>query len=428
MSPLAPAQVIGDRDLAALESFGATHPRCGTNRMRVVVLGAGYGGMTAALRLARRLKGCAGPGGMAELVLVDRHPYHLLKTRLHEAAVSGDEVAVGIPELLRDLNLRFECGEVEDIDLGRRRVITNTGEIAYDVLVIAMGAQSAYRGVPGLRENTLTLRTREDAVRLRSHLQMRFAEADQTDDPVERARLRRIVIAGGGFSGVELAAELADRVAGEVLLLQSGERLLASAGPLLARWAAAQLRRRGVRVETQSRLVRAEPGIAHIAEREPIAAGTLIWMGGVQVSDVLQRMGAPTGRLGRILVDETLQVVGAPGVYAIGDAALGTDPVSGKEVPLTARFAAHEGRYVGDAIAARLQDAWVRPYHPRVRGDAYNMERYLGLASLAFGRRGKGHASALARMLKRFPAIRHMLRMRRERAAWHLDYPLVERN
>jgi NADH:ubiquinone reductase (H+-translocating) len=133
-------------------------------------------------------------------------------------------------------------------------------------------------------------------------------------------------------------------------------------------------------------------------------------------------MGAPTGRLGRVLVDGTLQVVGAPGVYAIGDAALARDPTSGREVPLTARFAAHEGRYVGDAIAARLRGASVVPYRPEVRGDAYNMERYLGLASLAFGGRGKRRLSrTISGLLKRLPATRHLLRLRREREAYALQ-------
>jgi NADH dehydrogenase len=429
MSPLAPALPVTEAQApSALEGLEPPHPLCGTGRIRVVILGAGYGGITAALRLARRLKGCARAGGAAELVLVDRHPHHLLKTRLHEAAVAGEEVAVSIEDLIRGLRIRFVRGEVGGIDLGRRRVVTSAGEIGYDVLVIAMGAQPAYRGVPGLREHARTLRSRSDALALRNHLARRSEEARRSTDPNTRARLRRIVIAGGGFSGVELAAELSDQTvapegadAGELVLLEAGDRLLPGAGPLLSRWATAQLGRRGVSIRTRTQLVRAEDGMAHLSTGERIEAGTLVWMGGVQVSEILQRIGAPTGRLGRLLVDETLQVVGAPGVYAIGDAALATDPASGREVPLTARFAAREGRYVGDAIAARLQGAWVAPYRPGVRGDAYNMERYLGLASLAFGGRGRRRVSRVTSgLLKRLPSARHLLRLRSERAAWRI--------
>lgn len=428
MSPLAPAPPVTEAQVrAALEWLEPPHPRCGTGRMRVVIIGAGYGGITAALRLARRLKGCARAEGAAELVLVDRSPYHLLKTRLHEAAVAGEEVAVSTEDLIRGLRIRFVRGEVSGIDLGRRRVVTSSGELGYDVLVIAMGAQPAYRGIPGLPEHARTLRSRSDALALRAHLERRSDEARQVTEPDARAR-RRIVIAGGGFSGVELVAELSDHMsalesteAGEIVLLEAGERLLPGAGPLLSRWAAAQLGRRGVSIRTRTQLVRADDGVAHLSTGERIEAGTLVWMGGVQVSEILQRMGAPTGRLGRVLVDETLQVVGAPGVYAIGDAALATDPTSGKEVPLTARFAAREGRYVGDAIAARLRGAWVAPYRPGVRGDAYNMERYLGLASLAFGGRGNRRlSSVISGLLKKLPAARHLLRLRGERAAWRV--------
>lgn len=429
MSPTTPASPALDEAalLAALEWLEPAHPRCDGTCTRVVVLGAGYGGLTAALRLARRLKECAGMDRGANLTLVDRNPFHLLKTRLHEAAVAGAEVAVGIPELIRDRRIRFHQGEVSAIDLGRRRVVTSSGALGYDVLVIATGAEPADRGVPGLREHALTLKTRADAVALRAHLEARGVEAEREADPDARARLRRIVIAGGGFAGVELAAELADRTETEVVLLEAGARLLPDAGSLLSRWATAQLARRGVHVRTGVRLARAGAGVAHLSTGESLEAGTLVWMGGVRIGDVLQRMGAPTGRLGRLLVDETLQVIGAPGVYAIGDAALATDPVSGREVPLTARFAAHEGRYVGEAIGARLRGAWVAPYRPRVRGDAYNMERYLGLASLALGRSEGRMGAAVAGTLKRLPGIRHLLRLRGERVAWLFDLPLARR-
>lgn len=430
MSAVAPAPAIGeDRVRAALERLDPPHPRCGTGRLRVVVLGAGYGGITAALRLARRLKGCSSTGGAAEVVLVDRNPYHLLKTRLPEAAVAGKDVAVSIADLVGKVNVRFVRAEVGQVDLGRRRIVTSAGDIGYDVLVLAIGARQSYANIPGLRANGLTLKTRADAVALRTHLERRNAQALLAEDPEERARLRRIVIAGGGFAGVELAAELADLgdslgtdEAGEIILLEAGDRLLPDGGPLLSRWATAQLRRRGVRVETDAKLVGAETGMAILSTGERIETGTLLWMGGVQVNDVLRQMEAPTGRLGRVLVDETLQVVGALGVYAVGDAALATDPATGVEVPLTARFAAQQGRYVGDAIAARLRKAWVAPYRPGLRGDAYNIERYLGLASLAFAGVRHGRArTAVARRLKKFPATRHLLRLRSERAAWLLD-------
>ncbi len=397
---------------------------------RIVVLGAGYGGLTCALRLGRRL-GSAVRAGELEIVLVDRNPYHLLETRLHEAAVRGVEVTIPIAKLLQRRPVRFIRADVTGLDIERRSVRTESGPIPYDALVIALGSKSASYGIPGLREHAFELKTLDDARGLKAHLEARFAEATGEPDPERRRRLRRVVIGGAGLTGVELATELTERIrdltgvplgapdGGEVVLLEAANRILLAHDHATARSAHRVLRRAGIRIVTDVRLLEVRKNAVALSSDEVLPVGTVVWTGGVRVPEIFQEAGFRTGEKGRVVVGETLQVEGAPNVYAIGDAALARDPNSGEPIPMAAQFALQQGRVVADNLVARRAGDRPIPYRPRILGEVISLGKHLATGWLALGWIGRLRLTGfLASLLKRAIAERHLALLWRESRRW----------
>ncbi|MDT8340946.1 MAG: NAD(P)/FAD-dependent oxidoreductase [Longimicrobiales bacterium] len=406
------------------------HPPETAGTVRVVVLGAGYGGLTCALRLGRRLKDQAAAGAV-ELLLVDRNPYHLLETRLHEAAARGAEVTIPLARVLAHRPVRFLLREVLGIDVDDRTVRTDAGTVAWDVLVVALGSRSVDFGIPGVAEHAFSLKTLEDAQSLKEHIDARFAEASGEPDPARRRWLRRIVVGGGGLTGVEAASELAERVrrlAGprddtteeaEVLLVEAGPRILPSHEDATAKRAAEVLRRAGIRILHGTRIVEVGGDHVRLSTDEVVQAGTVLWTGGVRASEILESSGLAVAAQGRVYVDASLKVRGAADVYALGDAALAVDPTTDEPVPMAAQFALQQGRLVADNIVARLSGGEERPYRPRVLGEVISLGRHLATGWVALGWAGRLRMTGfLASLLKRAIAERHLASLWRESRRW----------
>lgn len=401
-----------------------------TPTTRILVAGAGYGGLTCALRLARRLRRQV-EAGEVEVVLVDRNPYHLLETRLHEAAARGVEVTIPIAKLLTRRPVRFVQAEISGIDAVHHAVVTPGGRIAWDILVLALGSRSLDFGIPGIDRHAFELKTLEDARSLKRHLEARFAEADREPDLARRRWLRRIVVGGGGLTGVEAATELAERVrqltgselgttdGGEILLVEAAARVLPAHDDPTAGKTADILHRAGIRVMAGTRIE--EVGAEHVrlSTGEVLRSGTVLWTAGVRASEVLERSGMAVAQHGRALVDPTLRVRHFEDVYAIGDAALALDPVTHEPVAMAAQFALQQGRLVADNIVARLAGSKERAYRPRVLGEVISLGRHLAVGWLALGWGGRLRmAGFLTSLLKRAIAERHLASLWRESRRW----------
>lgn len=397
---------------------------------RILVAGAGYGGLTCALRLGRLLRERI-EAGEVEVVLVDRNPYHLLETRLHEAAARGVEVTIPIAKLLTRRPVRFVQAEISGIDAVHHAVVTPGGRIAWDILVLALGSRSLDFGIPGIGHHAFELKTLEDARSLKEHLEARFAEAAREPDPARRRWLRRIIVGGGGLTGVEAATELAERVrqltgselgtadGGEILLVEAAARVLPAHDDPTAGKTADILHRAGIRVLAGTRIE--EVGAEHVrlSTGELLRSGTVLWTAGVRASEVLERSGLAVAQHGRVLVDPTLRVRHLADVYAIGDAALSLDPRTREPVPMAAQFALQQGRLVADNIVARLAGTRERAYRPRVLGEVISLGRHLAVGWLALGWGGRVRmAGFLASLLKRAIAERHLASLWRESRRW----------
>lgn len=355
----------------------------------IVILGAGYGGLHVAQRLARLLKGERKANGAPwTTLIIDRQPHHQLTTelpRLVNNEVADDSLDIPLDQLLDGQRTRLLQAEIQSIQPGAAAqpgaIETSAGAIAYSQLVIALGSISNDFGIPGVREHMRPFLTTEDARDLRLAVISAIEEAarselEQPAAELEQLRQRvRVLIVGAGATGVEIAGAMAElmaeewerawRIAGkpEHYRLPKPDIVLLDARPMaLAGWSrqtsqavADALREMGVDLRLNTRIVQVEPGCVQINNGEWIAAGTLVWAGGVRAPKLLEAAGLPSGTGGRIQVDQFQRVAGHPNIYAVGDSALLLDKTTGRPVLPTADIALRSGETAALALTAALQ-------------------------------------------------------------------------
>jgi NADH dehydrogenase len=329
---------------------------------RVVVVGAGFGGLIAARKLATY---------PVQTTLVDRRNYHTFQPLLYQVATAGlspGEIAAPIRWILRGRrNVRILMGEVDDVDVSRRVVKVEDAEIPYDYLIVAAGSSHAYFGHDEWEPFAPGLKTIEDALEIRRRVLLAFELAErQAAEGGEQVQLNFVVV-GGGPTGVELAGTLAEiartALANEfhsidpdrarILLLEGGPRILPSYPEDLSRSGEEQLRRLGVEVHTSAMVTGVEPA-AVITTQTRLPAAVILWAAGVAASPLGKKLGAPVDRAGRVLVNPDLSIPGHPEVFVIGDLASLKDK-DGKPLPGLAPVAMQQGKATARNIARELQ-------------------------------------------------------------------------
>jgi NADH:ubiquinone reductase (H+-translocating) len=323
-------------------------------RRRVVIVGAGFGGLWCAQGLRK---------ADLDVTIVDRHNYHLFQPLLYQvatAALSPADIAAPIRAIVRNqLNARVLLDEVTGIDRASKRVqLVSGSSLPYDRLVLATGAGHAYFGHDEWAEFAPGLKTVDDATRIRRHVLLAFEQAEREPDPAHRAALLTFAVVGAGPTGVEMAGAIAElarhAIVGDfrtikpqsarILLLEAGPRALPTFRESLSQEAARALAGLGVELQTNARVEGIDAQSLTInGERVPCC--TTIWAAGVRASPAAQWLGVPGDRSGRVPVDERLHPSGIDDVYVIGD---------------TAAVAAHDGGLVpGIAPAAKQMGRWV---------------------------------------------------------------------
>lgn len=349
----------------------------GARAPRVVVLGGGFGGVYTALALER----LAGRGGRTDVSLVNRENYFVFQPMLAEV-IAGD---VGILDTLSPLRqlltgTRIFVRDAEAVDL-ERRVVTlaagitrRTHELPFDHLVVALGGVTDFRGIPGLPEHALAFKSLADAVRIRNHVIHVLEQASEERDTEERRAMLTFVVAGGGFSGTEVAAALNDfvrRAVGDypsiprsevrIVLIHSGERLLeGELTPQLAAYATTALAADGIELTLGERLVAATPGSAVLSDGWRIRTRTLISTVPSSPNPVVEGLGLPLVR-GRLDCAPTLAVKGADRVWAVGDCAL-VPQRDGRPSPPTAQHAIRQAKLLASNIVAHERRAPLRTF------------------------------------------------------------------
>jgi len=343
-------------------------------RKRVVIIGGGFAGIAAAHALRH---------ADAEVVLIDRRNHHIFQPLLYQVAtavLSPAEIAAPIRQLeAKQRNVSVLLAEVTGVDVAARTIEASSPgagvrKIAFDYLVVATGMRPSYFGHDEFAQHAPGLKSLNDAETIRAKILGAFELAAITEDEEERARLMTFVLVGAGPTGVELAASLAqmvrvtlrgnfrhiDPAKSNIILLDAGSRVLATFAESLSGRVTRRLTKLGVKVMTGVKVETVdEQGVVAGGSRIPSA--TVLWTAGVAASPIPKMLGAKTDRAGRALVGPALNVVDAPGVFVVGDAA--SVMQNGHPVPGVAQGAIQGGRYVGRLIAKELKGRKVkRPF------------------------------------------------------------------
>lgn len=332
-----------------------------TRPPHIVVIGAGFGGLTFCK---------AFPAGRARITVIDRTNHHLFQPLLYQVATAGlsiPDIAQPIRSILSDRDdITVLLDEVQSVDLAKRVVEGRHGPIAYDYLVVAVGARTGYFGRPDWEQFAPGLKTIDDAIRLRRQILVAIERAELATDETERRRLMTAVVVGGGPTGVELAGALAelfrhtlvddfrriDPHLGRVILIEAGPRILGTFPPESSDEALRQLEELGVEVRLATKVVDIRAGVVELAG-ETIEAANILWGAGVNAAPLAAVFGVPTDRAGRLKVNADLSLPGHPEVFALGDVASVIE-ASGKPVPGVAPAAMQMGRHVAEMLAAEI--------------------------------------------------------------------------
>ena len=362
---------------------------------RVVIVGAGFGGLEAARKLAKL---------PVQVTVIDRKNHHTFQPLLYQVATAGispGEIAAPIRWILRGRkNVEVLLADVQGFDLERRKVLCPDLAISYDYLIVAAGAGHSYFGHNEWEPMAPGLKTIEDALEIRRRVLLAFELAEKAKLAGEPELPLNFVIVGAGPTGVELAgtlAEIANNVLKhefasidpsrtKIILLEGGPRVLPAYAPDLSESAVRQLEHLGVEVRTSALVTNIEPGAVRIGS-ERIPASVVLWAAGVQASTLGKQLDAPLDRAGRVMVNRDLSVPGRPEVFVVGDLASLKDE-HGNLLPGVAPVALQEGRATADNIKRDLQQQPRKDFHYFDKGSLATIGR-----AAAIAQRGRIHIS-----------------------------------
>lgn len=354
---------------------------------KVVVVGAGFGGLCVVNRLRH---------APVHVTLVDRRNYHLFQPFLYQVATAGlgpSDIAQPVRAILRrQRNFDFRVTDVGGIDLAARKVQTESGEVSYDFLVLAVGGQTNYFGLPALAQHAFGLKDLDDAIRIRNHLLYMFEQAIHETNPELRRALLTFVIVGGGPTGVECAGAFSELIRlvlikdypginikdVRVILLEASDKLLSMFPEKLRDAAAQTLWKKYIEVRFGASVMEFDGGCVVLKGGERIPSHTMVWAAGVRAADVTSKLGLPVDRLGRIKVGQTLQLADHPEVFVIGDAAC----IEGRALPMVAPVAIQQGEIAARNIVHALKKRPPEEFRYRDKGSLATIGRNAAVAHL----------------------------------------------
>jgi NADH:ubiquinone reductase (H+-translocating) len=392
------------------------------DKTRIVVLGGGYGGVQAAKVLERGL----GMRRDVDITLIDKNSYHTLMTELHEVAggrAEPESVQISFKKIFGGRNVTLAMDRIKTIDFETRRLVSDNALYEYDYLVIGAGGEPEFYGIPGIKEHSFTLWSFDDALKIRRHVEDSFRRASSEKDAAKRAELLTFVVAGAGFTGIELAGELKDqrRVLGRkyhvdeadvrIIVVEALDAIIPNMPKRLQAIAARYLTTRGVEIMLRSPIVGAQPGKVLLAGNKSIATQTFIWTCGIQGCEFAGNLALTKGRCanrqcrfatsqgscgvkdctfspdryvegkwGRLLVNEYMQSVDYPNVYVVGDVAW---YLEGKRIiPQIVENAVQTAETAAHNIVADVSGGQMHAFKSNYRGIMVSLGAFSGVANV----------------------------------------------
>ncbi|MGE8078712.1 NAD(P)/FAD-dependent oxidoreductase [Peribacillus loiseleuriae] len=354
----------------------------------IVILGAGYGGLLTALTVRKYLSKAE-----AEVTVINQFPTHQIITELHRLAahnVAEEAVAMPLDKLLKGKDIDLKIAKVESFSADNKEVkLSNGATLSYDALVVALGSVTAYFGIPGLEENSMVLKSANDANKIYAHVEERIREYAKSKNEADAT----IVIGGGGLTGVELVGELADIMPElakshgvdpkeiKLKLVEAGPKILPVLPDNLIERATTSLEARGVTFLTGLPVTNVAGNEIDLKDGQKIIANTFVWTGGVQGNPLVGQSGLAVDR-GRATVNEYLQSSSHSDVFVVGDSAVAFPEEGGRPYAPTAQNAWQMGELVGYNLFAYLQDATFEKFAPINSGTLASLGRKDGVATI----------------------------------------------
>jgi NADH dehydrogenase len=359
---------------------------------RVVILGAGFGGLWAVRNLA---------GQSVDLLVVDRNNYHTFLALLYQVAAAeleAEDIAYPVRSIVSNFpNVDFVLAHARRIDTQNRVVETDGAAIAYDYLILATGSITHSFGVPGVEAHAYYLKSLEEAVALKNHIICCFEAASRETDEVRRKALLTFIIVGGGATGVEYAGALSELIHGplvrdyrtidfrdvRIILLEASDGLVANMPEPVRAYTLERLKKMGVDVRLGAKVMEVTPDTAILSGQEEIPTRTVVWTAGVKGEPIADVSGLPTEPSGRVPVLPTLQVPGHPEIYVVGD--LASIKEDGRMLPMVAQVAIQSAIAAAQNIARQIEGKAPQPFLYRDRGSMIAIGR--NTAGVAIGSR-----------------------------------------
>ncbi|WP_314589575.1 NAD(P)/FAD-dependent oxidoreductase [Paenibacillus terrigena] len=333
-----------------------------SNIPKIVILGAGYGGILTAQRLQKELN-----YNEADVTLVNKHDYHYFTTHLHMPAAGTDQMEnarVAISKLIDEFKIDFVKATVQQIRTQEKKVLLEDGSaLSYDYLIISVGGETETFGIPGMKEYAMSIRSINSVRMIRQHIEYQFAAYKQDETRLDRLTF---VVGGAGFTGIEFVSELADRIPElckqydvdpslvKIYNVEAAPSALPGFDPELVEYAMNVLQNKGVTFKIGTPIKEATPEGVIVGEGELIKSQTVVWAAGVRGNRMIEEAGIETMR-GRVKIDEFLRVPGQENIFVIGDNSLMFNP-EGRPYPPTAQIAMQQGVTCANNIVASIRN------------------------------------------------------------------------
>ncbi|MFD0960350.1 NAD(P)/FAD-dependent oxidoreductase [Paenibacillus chungangensis] len=380
-----------------------------SNIPKIVILGAGYGGVLTALRLQKELN-----YNEADVTLVNKHDYHYITTHLHMPAAGTDNpenARVSISKLIDEFKIDFVKSTVVQIRPQDKKVILEDGTLSYDYLVIGLGGEPETFGIPGLGEHAMNIRSINSVRLIREHIEYQFARYKR--EP-HRTDYLTFVVGGAGFTGIEFIGELADRIPElckqfdvdpslvKIYNVEAAPTALPGFDPELVEYGMNVLRNKGVTFRIGTAIKECTPEGVVVGEGEEIKSATVIWTGGIRGNRLIEEAGFETMR-GRVKVDEFLRAPDNDNIYVVGDNSLMFNP-EGRPYPPTAQIAMQQGVVCAHNLVASIRNQSLKKFEFSNKGTVASLGKGEAIG-IAFGKKYKGRVAA---WLKKMIDIRYL--------------------
>lgn len=356
---------------------------------KIVILGAGFAGVLTALTARKYLT-----AEEAQISVVNQYPTHQIITELHRLAggtIGEGAVALPLEKIFKGKDIDLHITKVKSFDVNAEQVLLENGSaLTYDTLVVALGSQTGFFGIPGLEENSMVLKSVDDANRIYKHIESKIASYAKTKDEADAT----IVIGGGGLTGVELVGEIVDNFPAiaarygvrfedlKIKLVEAGPKILPVFPDNLIERAVESLSKRGVEFITSTPVTGVEGNVIQLKDREPIVANTLVWTGGVAPLPLVGESGLECDR-GKALINDFLQSTSHPNVFVVGDASAHIpNPGDRPTYAPTAQVAWQQGEIAGYNAFAQLEGKDMKEFKFTNSGTLASLGRKDGIATI----------------------------------------------